>query len=156
MGKLRFLLALWMVKLSIPALKITRHNGTDFPGSLALRLCPDFLRYIGKPKKIIAVTGKYRVVNQSSGRDNAGNLPFDNAFGNQFGILDLFGNRHFQSGGDQPGQIAVQRMIGKSAHRHALPLGQSQFQCGTDNFGILKKFFVKVTETEKQYRIRRD
>ena len=32
MGKLRFLFALWMAKLSIPALKITHHNGTDFPG----------------------------------------------------------------------------------------------------------------------------
>ena len=31
MGKLRFLFALWMAKLSVPALKITRHNGTDFP-----------------------------------------------------------------------------------------------------------------------------
>ena len=29
MGKLRFLFALWMAKLSVPALKITRHNGTD-------------------------------------------------------------------------------------------------------------------------------
>ena len=48
MGKLRFLLALWMAKLSIPALKITRHNGTDFPGALAIRICPDFLRYVGK------------------------------------------------------------------------------------------------------------
>ena len=57
MGKLRFLLALWLAKLSVPALKITRHNGTDFPGSLALKLCPDFLRYVGKPGTIIAVTG---------------------------------------------------------------------------------------------------
>ena len=57
MGKLRFLLALWMAKLSIPALKITRHNGTDFPGALAIRICPDFLRYVGKPKTIVAVTG---------------------------------------------------------------------------------------------------
>lgn len=57
MGKLRFLLALWMAKLSIPALKITRHNGTDFPGTLALKLCPDFLKYIGKPQRIVAVTG---------------------------------------------------------------------------------------------------
>ena len=57
MGKLRFLFALWMAKLSIPALKITHHNGTDFPGSLAVRLCPDFLRYVGKPKTIVAVTG---------------------------------------------------------------------------------------------------
>ena len=57
MGKLRFLLTLWMAKLSIPALKITRHNGTDFPGSLAVKLCPDFLKYIGKPAHIVAVTG---------------------------------------------------------------------------------------------------
>lgn len=57
MGKLRFLLALWMAKLSVPALKITRHNGTDFPGTLALKLCPDFLRYVGRPETIIAVTG---------------------------------------------------------------------------------------------------
>jgi UDP-N-acetylmuramyl pentapeptide synthase len=57
MGKLRFLFALWMAKLSIPALKVTHHNGTDFPGSLAVKLCPDFLRYVGKPKTIVAVTG---------------------------------------------------------------------------------------------------
>ncbi len=57
MGKLRFLFALWMAKLSIPALKITHHNGTDFPGSLALRLCPDFLRYIGRPDTVVAITG---------------------------------------------------------------------------------------------------
>ena len=57
MGKLRFLLALWAAKLSIPALKLTHHNGTDFPGHLAIKLCPDFLRYVGKPPVIIAVTG---------------------------------------------------------------------------------------------------
>ena len=57
MGKLRFLLALWAAKLSVPALKLTRHAGTDFPGWLAIRLCPDFLRYVGKPPRIVAVTG---------------------------------------------------------------------------------------------------
>ena len=57
MGKLRFLLALWLGKLSIPALKITRHNGTDFPGSLAVKVCPDFLKYVGKPPIMVAVTG---------------------------------------------------------------------------------------------------
>ena len=57
MGKLRFLFALWMAKLSIPALKITHHNGTDFPGSLALKLCPDFLHYIGRPETVVAITG---------------------------------------------------------------------------------------------------
>ena len=54
---LRFIAALWLAKLSIPALKITGHNATDFPGSLAIRICPDFLKRIGKPETIIAVTG---------------------------------------------------------------------------------------------------
>ena len=57
MGKLRYFVALWAAKLSIPALKITRHNGTNFPGELAIKICPDFLKYIGKPEKIVAVTG---------------------------------------------------------------------------------------------------
>ena len=37
MGKLRFLAALWAAKLSIVALKITRHNGTNFPGPVFRR-----------------------------------------------------------------------------------------------------------------------
>ena len=70
MGKLRFLFALWMAKLSIPALKITHHNGTDFPGSLAIKLCPDFLRYVEKPKTIVAVTG-------TNGKTTVANLLLD-------------------------------------------------------------------------------
>ena len=57
MGKLRFFMALWAAKLSIPLLRITKHNGTNFPGELALKLCPDFLKYVSKPGRIITVTG---------------------------------------------------------------------------------------------------
>lgn len=57
MGRLRFFIALWVAKLSIVALKITKHNGTNFPGVVALKICPQFIKYIGKPKKVIAVTG---------------------------------------------------------------------------------------------------
>ena len=57
MGKLRFLLALWLAKLSVPVLKLTHHNGSNFPGIVAIRLCPDFLRYVGRPKTVVAVTG---------------------------------------------------------------------------------------------------
>lgn len=57
MGKIRYYIALWAAKLSIIALKITKHNGTNFPGVLALKICPQFLKYAQKPKKIIAVTG---------------------------------------------------------------------------------------------------
>ena len=55
--KIRFFIALWISKLSIIALKITHHNGTNFPGRLALKICPKFLVYISKPKTIIGVTG---------------------------------------------------------------------------------------------------
>lgn len=57
MSKLRFYFALWAAKMSVIALKVCKKNGTNFPGKLAVRLCPDFLKYIGKPEKIIAVTG---------------------------------------------------------------------------------------------------
>ena len=59
-----------MAKLSIPALAITHHNGTDFPGLLALKICPDFLKYVGKPETIVAITGtngKTTVSNMLSG-----------------------------------------------------------------------------------------
>lgn len=57
MSKIRFFIALWVSKLAIIALKITKHAGTNFPGIVALKICPMFLKYAKKPKKIIAVTG---------------------------------------------------------------------------------------------------
>ncbi len=56
-GGIRFWLALWAAKLSVPVLKLTRHNGTNFPGSVAMKLCPDFLKYLAMPERIVAVTG---------------------------------------------------------------------------------------------------
>lgn len=57
MGKFKYRLALLAAKASVLALKITKHNATNFPGIVALRICPDFLKYIAKPKHIIAITG---------------------------------------------------------------------------------------------------
>ena len=59
-----------MAKLSIPALKVTKHNGTDFPGFLALKICPDFIKYIDRPEKVITVTG-------TDGKTTVTNLCFD-------------------------------------------------------------------------------
>ena len=55
--KLKFYIALYASKLSIILLKITRHKGTNFPGKLAIKICPEFLKYVSKPKTIIGVTG---------------------------------------------------------------------------------------------------
>lgn len=57
MGKFRYGIALLAAKLSVFALKVTKHNGTNFPGIVALKICPDFLRYVKKPKTIIGITG---------------------------------------------------------------------------------------------------
>ena len=54
---IRFYLAFYLAKLSVVALKILRRDATQFPGKLAITLCPNFLDQIGKPKTIIAVTG---------------------------------------------------------------------------------------------------
>ena len=57
MGKLRYFCALIIAKLSIIALKMTGHKGTNFPGIVAIKICPNFLKYIKLPNKIIGVTG---------------------------------------------------------------------------------------------------
>ncbi len=70
MDKLRYFIALWAAKLSIIALKITKRNGTNFPGVVALKICPTFLKHIAKPKKIIGVTG-------TNGKTTVCNLAID-------------------------------------------------------------------------------
>lgn len=54
---LKFYIVLYLAKISIIVLKIIKRDATQFPGKLAITLCPDFLDRIGKPKTIIGVTG---------------------------------------------------------------------------------------------------
>lgn len=54
---LKYYLAFYLAKISVVALKIIRRDATQFPGKLAITICPDFLKMIEKPKTIIAVTG---------------------------------------------------------------------------------------------------
>ena len=58
---LRFYAALLAGKLTLfgtKALKSVLHrDGTTFPGKVVLKICPEFLKYIDKPSKIIAITG---------------------------------------------------------------------------------------------------
>lgn len=54
---IRFYFALLCGKITIKTLKLLGKNATNFPGSVVLTLCPDFLKYLEKPEKIIAITG---------------------------------------------------------------------------------------------------
>ena len=91
MAGLRFYFALWMAKLSKPALKITGHNGTNFPGELALKICPDFLKYVGKPEHIIAVTG-------TNGKTTVANLIIDALAQDGRKVLDNRAGSNINSG----------------------------------------------------------
>lgn len=54
---IRFILAFFAGKAAKLALKILGKRATHFPGKLAVKICPDFLKYIGKPETVICVTG---------------------------------------------------------------------------------------------------
>lgn len=54
---LRFYIALWASKFFLFIYRLTGRSRNDRPGLLALKICPDFLKRIGKPKLVVAVTG---------------------------------------------------------------------------------------------------
>lgn len=54
---IRFYIALWAAKLSQFLLRLLGRKGTYFAGKLAIKLCPDFIARIGRPKTLIGVTG---------------------------------------------------------------------------------------------------
>lgn len=57
MKPFRYYAAILTARSAIFTLHALGRNGSHFPGALALRICPDFLKYIEKPKVLIGVTG---------------------------------------------------------------------------------------------------
>lgn len=53
----KFYIAFYIAKIGIIVLKILGRNASFFPGKVAIKICPDFLKRIDKPKTIIGVTG---------------------------------------------------------------------------------------------------
>lgn len=68
--KLRYYIGFLTAKLAIIGLKLTGHKGTNLPGELAIKICPDFLKYIEKPKKIVGITG-------TNGKTTVSNMVID-------------------------------------------------------------------------------
>ena len=54
---IKFYIALWLAKFSTKILKLLKRNATSFPGDLAIKICPNFLGILEKPKTIIGITG---------------------------------------------------------------------------------------------------
>lgn len=78
---LRFFLALWISKAAMLLQKLLGMNASHFPGKLAIKLCPDFLGRIDKPKTIITVTG-------TNGKTTCCNLILDVLTANGYGVLN--------------------------------------------------------------------
>lgn len=53
----RFYIALWISKIVAFIFKKRGNERDDWPGLLAYKICPQFLKYINKPKLVIAITG---------------------------------------------------------------------------------------------------
>jgi len=56
-SKIKFYFAVFIARCAMFALKLTKRNGTHFPGVLILKFCPDFLSFIAMPPKCVAITG---------------------------------------------------------------------------------------------------
>ncbi len=117
---LRFFLALWAAKATTAILRLMHRNATHLPGLVAMKLCPDFLGRVDKPKTIIAVTGtngKTTVCNLLDDilADN-GQMPLNNRFGGNVrgGIVATFLNASTMTGRIRE-EIAVLEIDERSA-----------------------------------------
>ena len=99
MGRVRFFTALWAGKLVRGFMRLLGRNATYFPGVIALKICPDFLLHVGKPKIIISITG-------TNGKTTTVNLACD--------ILEHSGRRvlHNRLGSNINSGIATALMLG--------------------------------------------
>lgn len=55
--KIKVFLAVTACKLTIKLLRLLGRGGTAIPGKIAIRICPDLLRYLAKDVKCVIVTG---------------------------------------------------------------------------------------------------
>lgn len=80
---IRFYMAMFFGKLAHGTQRMLGMNATYFPGRLAVKICPDFINRIDKPKTIIAVTG-------TNGKTTVCNMLIDILTANGY---DLMNNR---------------------------------------------------------------
>lgn len=77
----KFYFALIVAKFIFFALKLLKRNASYLPGNIALKICPDFLDKIEKPKKIIGVTG-------TNGKTTVSNMIIDILESNGYKVLN--------------------------------------------------------------------
>lgn len=79
--KFRFWIAFYVAKMGQAFLRLLKRNATYFPGKVAIKICPQFLKYIDRPDKIIAVTG-------TNGKTTVCNMINDILIDNGYNVLN--------------------------------------------------------------------
>lgn len=77
---MRYYLALFISKLAYIMIRLIGKDGTYFPGKLAIKICPDFLGHVKKPKIIVGVTG-------TNGKTTVCNMLIDILEDNNYKVL---------------------------------------------------------------------
>ncbi|MGN0526211.1 MAG: MurT ligase domain-containing protein [Acutalibacteraceae bacterium] len=57
MNRVRYFIALWVSKLVYCLLRLLKRNATMYPGFIALKICPDYLKQTKKSPNVLCVTG---------------------------------------------------------------------------------------------------
>ncbi len=92
MGEFRFYTALFLAKTAQKLLRTFRKSGgTNMPGAVALKICPDFLGFVAKPRHIIGVTG-------TDGKTTVSNLLIDSLEQNGYTVLNNRNGSNVDSG----------------------------------------------------------
>ncbi|MBE6811720.1 MAG: DUF1727 domain-containing protein [Ruminococcaceae bacterium] len=78
---LRFIIAFIVCKATYTGLRLLGRRASHTPGRIALHICPDYIRYLKKPKHILCVTG-------TNGKSTVCNLLEDALRTNGYTVLD--------------------------------------------------------------------
>lgn len=92
----RFRFTLFIVKIIQKLMRMLHRNATNLPGRIAIKMCPDFLKQIAKPEKIVAVTGTDGKTTTTNliidALENSGEVVLNNKLGSNiaWGIASTF------------------------------------------------------------------
>lgn len=77
---MRYFIAKIASKFTYFMIRLVGKDGTYFPGKVAIKICPDFLKHVKKPKTIIGVTG-------TNGKTTVCNMIIDMLESNGYNVL---------------------------------------------------------------------
>ena len=90
-SKFRFRVALASAKVTTALLHVAGRQASFFPGVIALKICPDFVSHIEKPKTVICVTG-------TNGKTTTCNMILDVLEKNGYRVLNNRAGANINSG----------------------------------------------------------